>query len=81
MLVPQLLKAYPSDNPEHAALLQEAKEARERLFPGGEQPEPTAEDVEAEQEPEPEDCENDMNTPDDPSVEEMNELADAAAAI
>ena len=59
----------------------EAKDARERLFANGEQPEPTAEQVEAEGEPSPADCENDMDSPDDPSVEDMNALFDAAQDV
>ena len=44
-----LAKAFPSDNENYAALLQEAKEKRTHLFPGGAAPEPT----EAEAEPDP----------------------------
>ena len=40
-----LAKAFPSDNPEHAALLEEAKANRNRLFPGGDAAEPNENEV------------------------------------
>ena len=50
------MKAFPSDNPEHAALLQEAKAQRERLFPGGAAREPTDREVQAQADPDDEEA-------------------------
>jgi hypothetical protein len=78
-----LQKAFPSDNPDHAALLQEAKANRARLFKGCDgsgAPEPTEDEAEPDPEPMPE---ADMDEPDDaePTVAEMNEFFDSIMAM
>ena len=70
-----LEKVFPSDNPNHEALLQEAKAKRARLFGGCEgsgAPEPTEDDAEPDPVQEPE---ADMDEPDDaePTTAEMHE--------
>ena len=53
------MKAFPSDNDQHAALLQEGKDQRARLFPGGAAPEPTEAEAEVDPEGSTDDDDND----------------------
>ena len=78
-----LEKAFPSDNPNHEALLQEAKAKRVQLFEGCEgsgAPEPTEDEAEPDPDQEPE---ADMDEPDDaePTTAEMHEFFDAILAM
>ena len=78
-----LQKAFPSDNADHEALLQEAKANRARLFEGGEgggAPEPTEDEAEPDPEPGPE---ADMDEPDDaePTAAEYDEFFNSILAM
>ena len=70
-------------NPDHEALLQEAKANRARLFEGGEgggAPEPTEDEAEPDPEPGPE---ADMDEPDDeePTAAEYDEFFNSILAM
>ena len=77
-----LAKAFPSDNANHASLLEEAKVQRNRLFPSGAMPEPT--EAEAEADPEDGDMhEADMDEPADaePTAAEYQSFFDSIMAL
>ena len=78
-----LQKAFPSDNTDHEALLQEAKANRARLFEGGAgggAPEPTEDEAEPDPDPGPE---ADMDEPDDaePTAAEYDEFFNSILAM
>ena len=74
----ELQKAFPSDNPDHAELLEEARANRARLFPSGDAPQPL--DTDVTDDPDPASGEGDMDEPDNqpPTPADMNALFDAA---